>query len=218
MSFTDADGNAIQSTNPDVETTVTAFDPAGRTYCTIDGANMAAYLAPHSGATYPYSCPTTPPTSPPSTGSNPGYVISIFDAAGRTLSSSDADGNTTTYGFDAYGDNTSVTDASGNVTNNCYYWQTSTCASGEPSAGGAASMLRSTTRPDTSADPSGEETKYTYYPGGAADETTNPAGKTTDAYEANGDTSSSSFSDTASGYATPTNVSYTYFQDEPKRR
>ncbi len=32
--FYDADGNEVQSTDPDVQTTVNAVDPDGRTYCT----------------------------------------------------------------------------------------------------------------------------------------------------------------------------------------
>ena len=139
LNFDDANGDQVQSTNPDVDTTVSVLDPAGRVYCTIDGTNTAAYLAAHSGATYPYACPTTPPTSAPSTGSDPGYATAIYDAAGHTLSSSDADGNTTTYGYDPFGDQTSVTDPNGNVTTNCYYLSSDGCASGAPADGGAAS-------------------------------------------------------------------------------
>ncbi|MGD0748329.1 MAG: RHS repeat-associated core domain-containing protein [Acidimicrobiales bacterium] len=213
LNFDDANGDQVQSTNPDVDTTVSVLDPAGRVYCTIDGTNTAAYLAAHSGATYPYACPTTPPTSAPSTGSDPGYATAIYDAAGHTLSSSDADGNTTTYGYDPFGDQTSVTDPNGNVTTNCYYLSSDGCASGAPADGGAASALYSTTRPDTSADPSGETTATTYEPGGATASVTTPAGTTITGYDAAGDLTSTDYSGTASGYSTPADVTDTYFQD-----
>jgi RHS repeat-associated protein len=217
LSFANADGDAVQSTNPDVDTTVSVFDPAGRTYCTLDASNLATWLAAHSGSTYPYSCPSTPPTTAPATGSDPGYVTTIFDAAGRTLSSSDADGNTTKYGYDAYGDQTTVTDANGHVTTSCYYWATSSCASSAPAGGGAASMLYSTVRPDTTSDPSGEKTYTTYFPGGATDTVSTPAGVTTSGYDADGDLLSTTYSGTASGYSTPANVSYTYYPDGSRK-
>jgi len=213
LSFTDADGNEVQSTNPDLDTTVDVFDPAGRTYCTMDGSNTNAYLGAHSDATYPYACPSTPPTSAPSTGSDPGYALTIYNASGNETSSSDADANTTTYGYDAFGDQTSVTDPDGNETTNCYYWQIDSCAAGEPDWGGGASMVRSTTRPDTTADPDGEVTMYTYRAGGSAYQTTTPAGRTTEHYDANDDVTNTDYLDTASGYATPANVSFTFFQD-----
>src|SRR6202034_729823 len=61
--FSDADDTVLQSSTPEVATTVTAVDPDGRTYCTSDPTNVTAYLSAHSGATYPYDCPSTPPTS-----------------------------------------------------------------------------------------------------------------------------------------------------------
>ena len=42
---------------------------------------------------------------------------------------------------------------------------------------------------------------------------TTPAGTTTDSYDANLDLTGVSYSNTASGYSTPTNQSYTYFVD-----
>ena len=213
LTIDDADGNQVQSTNPDDDTTVSVFDPAGRTYCTLDGSNTAAYLSAHSGATYPYGCPTTPPTTAPSTGSNPGYGVTIYDAAGRTVASSDADGNTTSYGYDAYGDQTSVTDPNGNETTNCYYVSSEGCASDAPDGGGPASMEYSTTRPDTAANPDGETTTTSYEPGGSTASVTTPAGTMTTDYDPSGDVTSKSYSDTASGYTTPADVSYTYFQN-----
>ena len=57
-------------------------------------------------------------------------------------------------------------------------------------AGARGDDLYSTTTPATSADPSGEVTTYTYYPGDQADTTTTPAGTTTDTYDATGDLTS----------------------------
>ncbi len=80
-------------------------------------------------------------------------------------------------------------------------------------SGGSAEDLYSTTTPDTSADPSGEVTSYTYYPGGQTDTTTTPAGVTTDVYDASGDLHTATYSSTGTGYSVPTNDTYTYNTD-----
>jgi len=213
--FLNADRDQVQSTNPDVHTSISTFDGDGRTYCTSDPTNVSAWLTAHSGSTYPYLCPATPPTTPPAQGSNPGYTTIIFDAAGRTLSSTDQVGDTTSYAYDPAGHPTTVTDPRSEVTTSCYYWQNGSgqCAASAPAGGGSADDLYSTTTPDTTADPSGETTTNTYYPGDLADTTATPAGTTTDTYDAQLDLTGTSYSHTASGYATPTNISYTYFPD-----
>ncbi len=66
------------------------------------------------------------------------------------------------------------------------------------------------------ADPSGETTTTTYYPGGKPDVVTTLAGSTTDTYDANGGLTSTTYSGTASGYSTPPNVSNTYNVDGTK--
>ena len=76
---------------------------------------------------------------------------------------------------------------------------------------GTGDSLYSETTPDTAADPSGGTTTYTYYPGGAADTTTTPAGTTTDSYDGLGDLTAKTYSNTASGYSTPADVSYSYY-------
>ena len=63
--FYNANGQQVQTTNPDVDTSITAVDGDGRTYCTSDPTNVAAWLTAHSSGTYPYLCPTTPPTTAP---------------------------------------------------------------------------------------------------------------------------------------------------------
>ena len=101
--FYNADGDEVQSTNTDVDTSISAFDGDGRTYCSAEALNVASWLTAHTSGTYPYLCPATPPTSPPTAGSDPGYTTTIYDHAGLTTSSTDALGNTTSYAYDSAG-------------------------------------------------------------------------------------------------------------------
>ncbi|HUB69610.1 MAG TPA: RHS repeat-associated core domain-containing protein [Acidimicrobiales bacterium] len=213
--FYDADGNELQSTGPDVQTSISAYDGDGRQYCSADATNVATWLAAHSSGSYPYLCPSSPRTTAPSSGSDPGYTTTIYDAEGQALSTTDPLGDTTSYTYSPGGSVLTTTNPLGNVTTNCYYYEDTSgqCAAGAPSGGGSADDLYSTTTPDTSADPSGETTYYTYFPGGEADTTATPAGVTTDAYDANGDLTSVSYSGTASGYSTPAEVTRTYNVD-----
>src|SRR5580700_5239679 len=81
-------------------------------------------------------------------------------------------------------------------------------------AGGSGDDLYSQLTPVTSADPTGELTTTTYYPGDATDVTTTTAvGTSTDAYDANGDLTSTTYSGTATGYSTPHNLTETYNPD-----
>jgi RHS repeat-associated protein len=207
--FDNADGDEVQTTNPDVETSVSAFDADGRTYCTSDPVNVGAWLTAHPSATYPYLCPSAPPGSPPAQGSKPGYTTTIYDPAGLTTSATDQLGDTTTYAYDSAGLQSSVTDPSGSATDYCYYYQTGSgnCAASAPAGGGAGSDQYSQLLP------SGATTTYTYYPGGASDTTNSPAGTTTDSYDALGDLTAETYSNTASGYSTPPNLSYAYYLD-----
>jgi RHS repeat-associated protein len=213
--FANAQGTVVQSSTPDVATTVSALDADARTYCTSDPTNVAAYLTAHPSATYPYDCPTAPPTSPPTTGSNPGYVTTIFDPAGLVLDSSTAAGDTTAYAYDAAGDTLTTTDPRGEVTTNCYYDENASgqCAHSAPSSGGIGAALYSTTTPATTADPSGETSTYTYFAGGAVDTSTTPGATATDAYDPAGDLQSTTYSGIGSGYSTPANTSATYNVD-----
>ncbi|HMK98244.1 MAG TPA: DUF6531 domain-containing protein, partial [Acidimicrobiales bacterium] len=214
-SFYDANGNLLQSTNPDVETTVSAYDGDGRSYCSADATNVASWLGANPSGSYPYLCPKTPLTTPPAQGSNPGYSTTIYDPAGRVTSSTDPVGDTTSYTYSPGGEVLTTTNPVGSVTTDCYYYQDAAgqCAAGAPSGGGAADELYSVTTPVTAADPGGATTYYSYYPGGQAETTTTPAGTTTDSYDANGDLSSVVYSATAAGYATPSNISGTYNTD-----
>ena len=213
--FYDPNGNELESTDPDVHATVSVDDPDGRTYCSADPTNLATWLSAHPTGTYPYLCPSTPPSSPPAPGSNPGYSTTIFDAMGNTLSSTDQLGDTTSYTFNAPGQTLTTTDPNGKVTTDCYYYENSSgqCASAAPSNGGMDSDLYTTTTPVTTADPSGEVTTTTYEPGGSTLTSTTPAGTTTDAYDAAGDPTSMSDSNTGSGYGVPSTVSYTFNSD-----
>ena len=136
--FYDADANELLSTDPNVHTTVSAVDGDGRTYCSIDAADFSTWLAAHPSGTYPYLCPSSPPTTAPTSGSNPGYVTTIFDAAGNTMSTTDQAGETTSYSYSPGGQVLTTTNPNGSVTTNCYYYEDSSgaCAHmGRPRAG-----------------------------------------------------------------------------------
>ena len=213
--FHNANGQEVQTTNADVNTTVTAIDGDGRSYCNADPTNVATYLTAYPTAAWPYLCPAAPPASPPGPGSNPGYATTIFDAAGLTLSTTDQLGDTTSYTYTPGGQKLTVTDPRSQVTTNCYYFQNGAgqCAQNAPAAGGSGSDLYSTATPATLADPAGEVTTNTYYPGGQLDTTATPAGTTTKVYDANIDVTSVNYSGTATGYSAPANLTYTYNPD-----
>ena len=204
VNFYDANGNEIQSTNPDVDTTRTAYDADGRAYCVVDPTNVA------NGKV----CLSAPPTSPP-TGTTTGYRTTIYDPAGLTTSTTDQVGDTTSYTYDGDANKLTSIDPAGQTTNYCYYWQDAAeqCAASAPTAGGAGNMLYSTTTPATTADPGGETTTDTYWPGGATEVVTNPAGSTTTNPDAAGDTTTVAYAASGS-YVQPTNVSY-YVQRGP---
>ncbi|HXB37152.1 MAG TPA: RHS repeat-associated core domain-containing protein, partial [Acidimicrobiales bacterium] len=213
--FYNADGKLVQSSTPDVATTIDALNADGKPYCTSDPTNVAAYLAGHSGSTYPYNCPSTAPTSQPTSGSNPGYATVIYDAAGNVLSQSNANADITSHTYDASGDVLTTTDPNSKVTTFCYYYENATgqCAAGAPSGGGTASSLYSQLTPVTSADPSGELTSYTYGPDGQLATSVTPAGTDTLTYNDTGNKLTSTWSGVASGYSTPATVTNTYNSD-----
>lgn len=214
-SFYNADGRQLQTTNPDVQTTITAADGDGRSYCSADPTNVSAWLAAHPGGIYPYLCPAAAPSTPPAQGSDPGYATSIYDPVGHLVSKTDQVGDTTGYTYDPAGLVLTTTDPRGQVTTDCYYHQNSSgqCAASAPSDGGSATDLYSTTTPPTAADPGGQVTTHTYYPGGQVDAATTVSGLTADTYDPAGDLTAVAYSGTASGYSTPANISYTYNAD-----
>ncbi len=133
----------------------------------------------------------------------------------RSLSSTDQLGDTTSHTYAPAGQVLTTTDPRSKVTSNCFYYQNAVgvCADGAPAGGGSGDDLYSTTTPATSADPSGETTTTTYYPGDQSDVTTNPAGTTTNTFDANLGLATVTYSGTASGYTAPTNLSYSYNVD-----
>jgi RHS repeat-associated protein len=213
-SFTNADGDVVQSSDADGNTSVTAYDGDGSVYCSSDPTNVASWLSIHDDATYPYLCPSAPPSSAP-TDETTGYTTTLFDDDGNALSSTNPIGDTTSYTYDGDGNVLTTTDPRGEPTTNCYYDEDSTghCAYGAPSGGGSGGDLYSTTTPATSADPSGEATTYTYFPGDEVETKVNLAATATYAYDGAGDTLSTTYSSVASGYDTPPTVSSTYNPD-----
>ena len=211
--FYNEDGQLAESSNADGHATIYEYNPNGDVYCTSDPTNVDAYMAAHPSSTYPLNCPASPITSPPATGSNPGYVTTIYDADGNVLSTTNQLGDTTAYTYSPGGQVLTTSDGRGEITTNCYYYETTTCASGAPSNGGSADDLYSTITAPTSADPSGEVTTNTYFPGDLPDKVTTPAATSTYAYDAMGNMTSTSYSGVASGYATPVNTSTTFNVD-----
>ena len=203
-SFYDADTHLVQQTTADQSTSATLFDGNGASLCTSDPNNTSLYLTAHSSTPYPYGCSSSAGT---------GFATSSYDAAGHMTSSTDANGNTTTTTYDPDGNTLVVTVPGSAVTSNCYYYETSGCAASAPSSGGSASMLYWTTSPPTQADSGGLITKYTYKPGGITATKTTPADVATNVYNADGTVASTTYSSVASGYTTPTNLSYTYYTD-----
>ena len=149
--------------------------------------------------------PDHPADDRPGAGSDPGYVTTIFDAAGRTLSSTDQIGDTTSYTYDPGGQTLTTTDPRGKVTTDCYYYQNGTgqCAHGAPADGGSADDLYSTTTPTPPPTRPARSPPTPTIPATSADTTTTPAGTTTDTYDANGDLTAVAYSGTAFGVYHP---------------
>ena len=198
-SFFNDDGQQVQSTNPDVETTANAVDGDGRTYCSVDPVNYTNGVScPAEGASHVSGTTTT-----------------SYDPAGQTLATTDQLGDVTGYTYDAAGHVLTATDPRGEVTTNCYYDENASgqCAQSAPASGGSGDDLYTSTTPVTTADPSGETTAYTYFPGDQVDTTTTPGATATAAYDAAGDLLSTTYSGIGGGYATPANTSDTYNVD-----
>ena len=196
-SFYDADGDEVQSTNPDVETTLTAYDPDGRTYCTVDPTNVAdGVTCPADGVPHVAGTSTT-----------------TYDPDGRTTSTVDQVGDITNFTYDPDGNKLTSSNpgVTGDTTSYCYYWQTSGCAASAPTGGGADNMLYSTTTP------AGETTTTTYWPGGSSDVVLTPAGTTTTTPDDVGDTLSVTYVKSGS-YTQPPSVTYTYNPDQSRAK
>ena len=83
---------------------ISVYDSAGHAFCSADAANVAAYLVAHSGATYPYMCPSSPP-SPPTPASDPylGATITSYDNNGQVVQMTNPLGGITLDAYDANG-------------------------------------------------------------------------------------------------------------------
>ena len=190
--FYNADGTQVQTTDPDVQTTVTAVDADQRAYCTVDPTNVAkGVLCPALGAAHVTGTSTT-----------------AFSGGGETLSTTDADGGTTTYDYDPAGNKVDTINPDGVATFYCYYG--SGCAPSAPPNGGSNDDLYSEQDPSLTDFAGQNVTTYTYYPGDLVDTKTTPAGTATDVYDASSNLTSTSYSNTAPGYTTPATTTYTY--------
>jgi len=201
--FYNANGQLIQSTNPDDQTSIQIVDGDGRVTCSADPANMASWLAANQSSHYPYMCTSDEPGS--------GYTFSQYDSNGNVLETTDPLDHATTnhYGADnllLYSEN-----PLGEKIAYCYYYQS--CASGAPADSGTADDLFSMTTPTTATDLDGQITYYTYGPDGQITTTTSTAGITTTSYNDAGAVQSVEYSGTASGYSTPHNITYSYNTD-----
>ena len=63
--FFNADGEQLQSTNPDVADLCHRFRRRRTDLLHLRPTNVSAWLTAHPSGTYPYLCPSTPPTSSP---------------------------------------------------------------------------------------------------------------------------------------------------------
>ena len=97
--FYDANGYVQQSTGPDANTSISAADGDGRTYCSADPTNVSVWLEANPSGTYPYLCPSTPPT----VGYDPylGATITTYDADGRVVQVTSPLGGLTLTSYDA---------------------------------------------------------------------------------------------------------------------
>jgi len=166
LTFANDAGDVVESSAPTGATSLFAYDADGDQTCAVSPVDVA------KGDT----CPASPLTSPPASGDLTGVTTTIYNQAGERISVTNPDGGTTTTAYDEAGNRVSVTNPDGDVTTYCTYGDP--CAAGAPSGGGAGSMLYSMTTPPSPADPTGEVTTTTYWPGGGVDTTTTPAGVT----------------------------------------
>ena len=210
VSIDDPSGNVVESVDPDLQLTATEYDADGRSYCTVDPSNVAARIGTYPN--FPYACSQVVlPISTPSQNSDPwpNATVTVYDPAGRTLSSTDQLGDTTAYSYDAAGQKTSEINPDGNATSYCYYSEAQGCASQAPSGGGTGDDLYSATTPGTTP----VMTTHTYAPGGQVATTTTPAGTEIDNYDRNGDLTSKTYPVTASGYTAASAVTIAYNVD-----
>ena len=208
--FYSADGDEVQTTNPDVETSVSAFDADGRTYCTSDPVNVAAWLQANPSGSYPYLCPTRGAKF----ATGPGLQPRLHDDDLRPGGADAVDDRPARRHDDLrlrLGGPRELDDGPERVCDDRLLLLL-------PERLGELRRLRprrrrGRERPVHAGPPERTPSTYTYDAGGAADATSSPAGSTTDSYDALGDLTAETYSNTVSGYSTPANVSYTYYVD-----
>lgn len=212
LSFYDADGNETETVGPEwtnsvPNVSISAYGRNGGLYCSIEASNVAAAISSGeitASSSYPYLCPSTPVETS-------GATVTAYDPDGNVTSTTNPVGDTTSYTYSPGGLELTATDGSQTSTY-CYYYETSTCAASAPLGGGQADDLYSVTSPPSSADPSGEVSTTSYFPGDETDVTTTPGGTTTDSYNHAGDVTSVAYG-ASSGYGAVTRQTFTYFPD-----
>jgi RHS repeat-associated protein len=187
-----------------VATTLSAYDPLGRKFCTVAPAEAA------KGTT----CPSQPPTTPPTPSANPtsttdpylGATISTFDAVGRVIQETSPIGGVTLNAYDVAGKQVCTAGplaTAGGVT--CATPVLSApigtlCSStpvSDPDAGATVTIYNSLGQVAEEINPLGGSTLYSYDPDGNktcqtdySDDATNaPPVTTTYTYDANNNVS-----------------------------
>ena len=125
MTF-DARGNLTRTDYPDGTSTTATYDSEGRMVASTDAAGSTSYtlydalgratesILPDETMPAAILTEVAAIAAAPELADNP-RNITIYDADGRVTASTDANGNTTTFGYDDAGRRSSVTDALGNT-------------------------------------------------------------------------------------------------------
>ncbi len=166
----DADGNKIETDNPDGTVVKAAYDAAGRLYCTTV-----------AGAQGQISCPNLA-----GTGGAGRYTITRYDSSGRVSCVAQpggdcvaATGALTTYTYDSAGRQATVTDVNGGTTTTTYTPGGRKKTVTDPDGGVTTYTYDSSGRTSTVQNPDGGVTTTTYTPQGWVASSTDASGLTT---------------------------------------
>ena len=123
LSFANADGKTVETFDADGHPSAQVYDGDSRSYCTIDAVNLDQWVTTgHTTVTYPYYCPA-PTSSVPSTGSNPKYTFTTYNASNQVKTQTNQLGDTTTTTYDTFGNPTTASNGASKTTTSCYFYQ-----------------------------------------------------------------------------------------------